>query len=213
MIQKRKSKSRFLIIGSFLIIFGLVALAGKYVYNYSLNKSDEEKVEQFFEQEKVNETKEEIEETIVEEKKEETVVSDSYDYVGVLEIPSIKFKRGFLNTNDKNNNLNKNIEVLQNSDMPDVENGLMAIAGHSGTGRIAFFQNLNKVKEKQQIYIYYKNIKYIYEVVDNYEVEKNGVISIPKDKSSSVLVLTTCSPEDDGKQVIVISKLIDKLDY
>ena len=96
--------------------------------------------------------------------------------------------------------------------MPDVDHGFMAIAGHSGSGRTAFFKNLHKLKEKDIIYIYYKNIKYTYEVIKNYEEVKDGDITVDK-SSESTLVLTTCSQTNKNNQVVVVSKLINKTVY
>ena len=209
MIKLRKNKSRFLLIGSFLILIGICTYMYKYYNNYRYEKADEDRVLEFFD--KSDDTIVSSEE-VKEEVKEESTTSN-YSYTGVLEIPSISFKRGFLKPDDINNNLNKNIEVLQNSDMPNVENGLLAIAGHSGTGRIAFFKKLHKLKVADPIYIYYENIKYKYEVVSIYEVEKNGIINVARIKEHFTLVLTTCSMSNPSKQLVVISKLIEKIEY
>jgi len=210
MIKKEKNKSRFSIIGSFLIIGATGVFLFYNIYNFYINRIEEKKAEEFINNPVVEDTPV-IEET-TEEVKEEVKQPETYNYVGVLEIPKINFKRGFLDIKDKNNNVNKNIQVLENSAMPNVNGGLLVIAGHSGSGRVAFFRNLYKLKENDQIYIYYENIKYIYQVQKYYEETKDGDISIDKN-SESTLVLTTCSQTDKNKQIIIVSKLIDKTDY
>jgi len=210
MIKKEKNKSRFSIIGSFLIIGATGVFLFYNIYNFYINRIEEKKAEEFINNPVVEDTPV-IEET-TEEVKEEVKQPETYNYVGVLEIPKINFKRGFLDIKDKNNNVNKNIQVLENSTMPNVNGGLLVIAGHSGSGRVAFFRNLYKLKENDQIYIYYENIKYIYQVQKYYEETKDGDISIDKN-SESTLVLTTCSQTDKNKQIIIVSKLIDKTDY
>ena len=210
MIKKEKNKSRFSIIGSFLIIGATSVFLFYNIYNFCINRIEEKQAEEFINNPVVEDTLV-IEET-TEEVKEEVRQPETYNYVGVLEIPKINFKRGFLDIKDKNNNVNKNIQVLENSTMPNVNGGLLVIAGHSGSGRVAFFKNLYKLKENDQIYIYYENIKYIYQVQKYYEETKDGDISIDKN-SESTLVLTTCSQTDKNKQIVIVSKLIDKTNY
>ena len=210
MIKKEKNKSRFSIIGSFLIIGATSVFLFYNIYNFYINRMEEKQAEEFINNPVVEDTPV-IEET-TEEVKEEVKQPETYNYIGVLEIPKISFKRGFLDIKDKNNNVNKNIQILENSAMPNVKGGLLVIAGHSGSGRVAFFRNLYKLKENDQIYIYYENIKYIYQVQKYYEETKDGDISIDKN-SESTLVLTTCSQTDKNKQIVIVSKLIDKTDY
>lgn len=210
MIRKEKNKSRFSIIGSFLIIGAIGVFTFYNIYNLSINNREEKQADDFINNITTNDA--DSYEEVIEDNQEEIKKEETYNYIGVLEIPTINFKRGFLEMNDRNNKVNKNIQVLENSTMPDVENGLMVIAGHSGTGRTAFFKNLYKLKEKDTINIYYKNIKYIYEVINVYEEKKDGDIAIDK-SSESTLVLTTCSQSNKNKQVVVISKLVNKLDY
>lgn len=210
MIKKEKNKSRFSIIGSFLIIGATSVFLFYNIYNFYINRIEEKQAEEFINNPVVEDTPV-IEET-TEEVKEEVKQPETYNYVGVLEIPKINFKRGFLDIKDKNNNVNKNIQVLENSVMPNVNGGLLVIAGHSGSGRVAFFRNLYKLKENDQIYIYYENTKYIYQVQKYYEETKDGDISIDKN-SESILVLTTCSQTDKNKQIVIESKLIDKTNY
>ena len=210
MIKKEKNKSRFSIIGSFLIIGATSIFLFYNIYNFYINRAEEKQAEEFINNPVVEDTP--VIEEITEEIKEEVKQPETYNYVGVLEIPKINFKRGFLDIKDKNNNVNKNIQVLENSAMPNVNGGLLVIAGHSGSGRVAFFRNLYKLKENDQIYIYYENIKYIYQVQKYYEETKDGNISIDKN-SESTLVLTTCSQTDKNKQIVIVSKLIDKTNY
>ena len=210
MIKKEKNKSRFSIIGSFLIIGATSVFLFYHIYNFYINRIEEKQAEEFINNPVVEDTP--VIEEVSEEVKEEVKQPETYNYVGVLEIPKINFKRGFLDIKDKNNNVNKNIQVLENSAMPNVNGGLLVIAGHSGSGRVAFFRNLYKLKENDQIYIYYENTKYIYQVQKYYEETKDGDISIDKN-SESTLVLTTCSQTDKNKQIVIVSKLIDKTNY
>ena len=203
-----KMKCQYKIFGISFIIIGIL-LIGVYQYRISReNKLDDEAVDIYFE--KQEEALEDItNEEIIEEKEESKESSEPlYEYIGVLEIPSINFKRGFLDMNDKNNTVSKNIQVLKDSDYPDVVNGNLIIAGHSGSGRIAFFKNLYKLSSGDESYIYYKNKKYIYKMIESYEVQKTGIVPIKNYSNKTILTLITCS-QDEEKQIVLINELVE----
>ena len=203
-----KMKCQYKIFGISFIIIGIL-LIGVYQYRISReNKLDNESVDIYFE--KQEEAVEDItNDEIIEEKEESKESSEPfYNYIGVLEIPSINFKRGFLDMNDKNNTVSKNIQVLKDSDYPDVVNGNLIIAGHSGSGRIAFFKNLYKLSSGDESYIYYKNKKYIYKMIESYEVQKTGIVPIKNYENKTILTLITCS-QDESKQIVFINELVE----
>ena len=125
--------------------------------------------------------------------------------IGVLRIPKINFKMGFYNYQSSNNNVDKNITLLNNN-LPDSKNGLMVIAAHSGNSYLGFFKNLDKLVINDIVEIYYHNKIYYYIVDDIYEEDKDGSINYQKNNQDNVLILTTCSKKKD-KQLIVVSKL------
>lgn len=201
-------KCQYKIFGISFIIIGILII-GVYQYRISReNKLDNESVDIYFEKQEqaIEDT---LNDEIKEEKEESKESSESlYNYIGVLEIPSINFKRGFLDMNDKNNTVSKNIQVLKDSDYPDVVNGNLIIAGHSGSGRIAFFKNLYKLSNGDESYIYYKNNKYIYKMIESYEVQKNGIVPIKNYENKTILTLITCS-QDEEKQIVIINELLE----
>ena len=203
-----KMKCQYKIFGISFIIIGIL-LIGVYQYRISReNKLDDEAVDIYFE--KQQEEVEDISNEETKEEKEESKESSEplYEYIGVLEIPSINFKRGFLDINDKNNTVSKNIQVLNGSEYPDVVNGNFMIAGHSGSGRIAFFKNLYKLSNGDESYIYYKNKKYIYKMIESYEVQKTGIVPIKNYENKTILTLITCS-QDESKQIVFINELVE----
>lgn len=153
------------------------------------------------------------EEILIKEYFNTTINDNSYqkinkdNYIGILEIPAINLRKGFYNIDNKNNNVNKNIQVLEKSSMPDKEHSLLAIAGHSGNGRKSFFKDLYKLSINDEIIIYYNNNEYFYKINNIYEEEKDGTIEIKKDDYSK-LVLTTCNQEDRTKQIVIEAFLI-----
>ncbi len=207
MIRKKINKSHAIIIGSFLILVGLSISLSKNIYEYHLNRQENKKIEQFFKDQIVEEKIQNgssKEDSSVENKKE---ISSS-TYIGILEIPSISFKRGFVSKNDKSNNISENIQILKESDMPDVDRGNFIIASHSGSGRIAFFKNLHCVKHNDLIYVYYNQMKYTYKVVDFYIEPKVGNIHIYRNNEKTTLTLTTCNQDKNNSQIVIISELV-----
>ena len=90
--------------------------------------------------------------------------------------------------------------------MPDKKNSIMYIAAHSGDGKIAYFNDLDKLKTNDEITIIYKNKKYIYSVKNIWEENKNGYIHINRENEKQ-LILTTCSKTKKNKQLVINSTL------
>jgi len=91
--------------------------------------------------------------------------------------------------------------------MPDVKDGNLILVAHSGTGKIAYFKNLDKLKNNDEIFIYYNNLKYIYRVFDIYDVEKTGTIKLKIYANKTILTMITCRVNTNN-QIIVVSELI-----
>lgn len=127
------------------------------------------------------------------------------DYIAVIQIPRINLERGIYNKNSKLNNVDKNIFVLNETIFPDKENSHIILAAHSGRSDVSYFKNLNKLKINDILYFYYNNKKYIYNIVDIYEVEKTGKINLHL--SYNDISLITCKGE--SKQVIYHGSLIN----
>jgi len=150
------------------------------------------------------------------EKKVETYFTESEnidtihysDITSVLEIPSIKLKQGLVDITSKDNDVNKNIEILKASKMPNIEGSTLYLAGHSGNSKIAFFNNIDKLNIGDTIYYYYDNTKYTYKIYDIYTEIKDGSISVKKENFQRI-VLTTCS-KTKGYQLVIIAKLTNK---
>ena len=166
--KKLDKKSRLLLVVGFLLfIIGVGIYAGNIYYNHYLDMQDDKQVEEFLDNEN-NDDQEAVVDENGEVQEVDNTPTSTYDYIGVLEIPSIGVKRGFLNINDKNNVVNKNIQVIEKSDMPDIKNGNLIIAAHSGSGRVSYFKNLYKLATSDTAYIHYNGVKYTYSVVSRY---------------------------------------------
>lgn len=123
---------------------------------------------------------------------------------GQLIIPKLKINNYIYPIDSPNNNVDKNITILKNSIPPNKSNSIIFIAAHSGNGPTAFFKNLNKLTINDEIIFIYQNKNYTYQVTNIFEEAKQGFINIAKNKYNQ-LVLTTCSPTNNNKQLIINS--------
>lgn len=206
-MQKRKNKKIYLVISFLLIFTGIFFLFSKYYMFSKIDKIEQKKIQNFFEniENKIDINKIEITSSKTQNKVEEN------NYIAILEIPKINLKKGLYPKNNKNNNVNKNVTILNESDMPTVERGNVILASHSGTSKQAFFKNVSKLEIEDEIYFYYGNKKYLYKIVDKYETKKNGKVNIKRDINKNTLTLITCKAFTD-KQIVVISEFINFYD-
>lgn len=130
--------------------------------------------------------------------------SEKISYAGVLEIPSIHLKRGFVSKESSQNKVNRNITILKEASMPDVENGNFILAAHSGTAAISYFKNLEKVNIGDLVYVTYRGKKYTYQIDHQYRVPKTGELNIYRDRSKRTITLITCASDNDIEQVVMI---------
>lgn len=211
-----KKEQLIKLVASFIFLIGSFMYIGRIAYNYYVELRDYNKAQEFLNigKEEVEEIKVDIdEEEIKEQPKQEEKKTSNYNYIGVLEIPKINIKRGFLNIKDKGNNVNKNLQVIKGSDMPNVKNGNLIIAAHSGNSYISYFKNLHKLSNDDVAYVYFNNIKYTYKVAGKYDAEKNGKVTIHRDNKKNTLTLITCSQTDKKKQIVYILELESEENY
>ena len=221
MLRKIKLKNSTILFIGFLLIFVGIIIG---LFDYFKEKKDkafsemnillyQSEVPENIENEKQIEEKREEQEETPPEQPEQPKEEIKYDYIGVLEVPKINVKRGFLDLNSRYNNVDYNITVINGSTFPDEENNNLIIAAHSGYCSVCFFQDLYKIDNGDSAYVYYKGIKYYYKVVDIYEVEKTGTVAIYRDSSKNTLTLITCTNNSDTKQTVYILELYDKENY
>lgn len=208
--KKRISPSVVAIIGSLLTLTGGFFISYNYIqskkvvaYDYMANV--------FYEQKEKTEDIAEpiIEENATQEVKQEEKLSETYndDYIGYLTIPKINLTKGFVDIRSKENDVEKNILVVEGSNYPDVEKGNLILAGHSGTGWKAFFNELYRMNTNDLVYVTYKNKKYTYKITNIYKQQKVGKIAIYRNYDKTTLTLVTCTNNDSATQTIYISEL------
>lgn len=217
---KRKTKNnnqregQLLIVGSFLIIIGLGIIGGKIVNNYLDKKQEQDLINDFYEQQEeyvvdVPVMEEElVEEEVVEQEEKKETTTPTINYIAVIKIPKIGLEKGLASKGSYWNNVNRNIEILSESDMPDVDKGNVILASHSGNSSISYFRKLNKLQNDDVVSIVYNGKEYKYKMVNSYEIEKNGYAHIVRNAEKSTLTLITCK-HNTNKQIVVICELVE----
>ena len=198
---KRKNKSWLIIIGSLFFLVGIIILSHNYFLNKKIERREEIAIKSFYENDNVIELENETDKSkqIINEK-------DEIKYIALIKIPKIKLERGLVEPDSYLNNVNYNLEWVDSSDMPDKENGVVIIAGHSGNSRISYFRKLDKLSINDDIIIIYKEKQYNYKIVNIYDIEKAGTAEIITNKDKTSLVLITCR-NNTSKQIVVVAEL------
>ncbi len=124
-----------------------------------------------------------------------------------LTIKSLNIDRDIYKFNSSNNTVEKNVMILKQSTLPDKDQSIVFLASHSGSSKVSYFNNLEKIKKNDEIDFYYNNYQYTYKVVSYHIVDKDGDIEVSKRREKQ-LILTTCSTKHKNKQFIVDSILV-----
>ena len=121
-----------------------------------------------------------------------------YDNYGFIEIPKINLYKKF--TNDSK--IDRGIIMISPSEYPNINNSVLILAGHSGSGPYAFFNYLYKLKIFDEIIIKYMDFSYHYKIIDISYHKKTGVLKIYKKKNQNTLILITCTNNNKYTQTV-----------
>lgn len=196
--------------GVILIISGIPLLLSNYIkekrdvvfseMNLALSEINTRDIENVEEEPAVEEPTEEVKED-----------NNNYiyeEYLGVLDIPKINFYKGFYSKTSSLNNVQFNLFVLKESDYPDVVNGNLIIAGHSGNYNNSYFNDLYKLSIDDTVTVHYQGKDYIYKITKIYNEKKTGTVRILRNRNKTSLTLITCTNGDNYHQTIYIAELI-----
>ena len=204
MLQKKLFKVIVLII--IITSIGLLSI----INNYNSIESEEELINEY-----IDETTTLISSTTTSKNtsKKTTTTHKKSEYSMILEIPKINIKKGIYDKNNRLNNVDKNITLINSSSYPDEDKGSVILASHNGNTKVSYFKRLEELSIDDISYIYYKGIKYTYKIYKYEIVDKVGSINVSKDKNSSNLVLISCKNGTDDKQIVYVARLINKEYY
>ena len=204
--ERRNSQITTAIISAILLIIGGFFLSYNYIQSKKIVAYDYMSNAFYNGEEIITITEEEQGNEPIEEEEEEGEVTN--DYIGYLTIPKINLTKGFLDKRSPENHVDKNILVVNGSNYPSTERGNFIVAGHSGTGWNAFFNDLYKLSIDDIAEVSYKGKKYTYKIVNIYTQPKVGNIAIYRDYSKTTLTLITCTNNDSTTQTIYIAELV-----
>ena len=118
--------------------------------------------------------------------------SFSYNYIGYLEIPKIRLKKGFVAKESKYNNISYNVTVSEQAN-----------------SYISYFAYLYRLQLGDIAKVTYNNQQYKYRLVKIEEQPKVGVVAIHRDNYNvRALTLITCTKDNDYTQTIYIFELV-----
>ena len=208
-LNNKIKRSHVLIIGSFFVFVGIIALSWDYLLEIRRDVYEDMRIA-MMEGPKEEEVVENVPnvETVKQEDNKENYIVDYSKYFGVLEIPKIGLKRGFYNTDSKYNNIQYNVTMVKGSQLPDAGPGNLILMAHSGDAYISYFAYLWMLEGGDHAYVTYNGRKYDYQVVDIYYIEKNGVVGIRRNKEKTTLTLVTCTKDNAFSQTVYILELV-----
>lgn len=124
-----------------------------------------------------------------------------------LDIPRINLMRKVYNINSSLNNVDKNVEILKNSNL---DKNLYFLASHSGGGNASYFDALVYLEIGDFIWINKEREKYAFVIEEVFYIQKNGYFEVSYNKEGNNLFLITCSLKYKNKQLVIKSRLIYK---
>lgn len=193
MERKNTFKSSVIVLGVLCLILALIPFIKDSIINFKTYHYQKQLLENFINNDYY---------------KVVTNENDYYNYIALLEIPKIKLKKGLVDEESKFNDINYNIKIIRSSTMPNVKNGNLILAAHSGNSKISYFKNLDKLIKDDIVKVYYRGNMYTYKTTNIYEVLKTGAVEIIRDKNKTTLTLITCDKRDHNKQIVIISELL-----
>lgn len=130
------------------------------------------------------------------------------NHIMTLMIPKLNINNKIYSKESAENNIDKNVQLMNASSMPDSINGNVILGGHSGTGKLAYFKRLDELVIGDIVILHYKGEDYSYKIVNYYIDDKDGHIVISRDLNKSSITLFTCNPNDKNNYLVIIGELV-----
>lgn len=142
--------------------------------------------------------------------------NSSFDNVEIIEkdlpimyitIEKINVRNPIYDKESINNDIDKNVIIMKEANMPTDKFGNVILGAHSGIGEYAYFKYLNFLEIGDEIIIDYKNKMYKYLIKSIYTDNKDGKIVIRRKPNKNTLTLFTCNPSDNQNYLVIIAEL------
>lgn len=204
-MELRKRNNIFIIIGILLVIVGITVYVVSFMKQLNADNEVKINIDEYLENTTVSE--------LVTFSDDEIEVRDEKETLMILEIPKISIKRNIYYQDSKYNSVEYNIQILKDSDMPDIKNGNVIFASHNGNSKVSFFKKLYKLSLNDEIILYYDGYKYIYKLSKIYDINKDGTAEIYRNNNVNCITLITCKKNIKDKQEIYIGYFDRKEEY
>lgn len=206
-------KSQLCILGSLLAIIGMFLLSANHIKKLKDDVFSKMQLSMIDNSNDIDIVVEDVPDVKEKEKKNKSVEKkekeiDYSKYTGVLEIPRISLKRGFYNVGHRYNDIEHNVTVISGSSMPDVVNGNLMLMAHSGDAYISFFAFLHRLQIGDLAYVSYNGTKYKYQIVNIYNIPKNGSLTVTRNMERTTLTMVTCTKDSETEQTVYIAEQI-----
>lgn len=126
---------------------------------------------------------------------EETKLED----FGSITINKINLSLNFYPLKDHRNNIDQNIELLH----LDLFKKNIVLVGHSGKGKLAYFNNLDKLAKKDLVSIKILDNKLLYKYSFTEKIIKSKINNLKLSKVSGNLILITCDKLEKNKFYVI----------
>lgn len=203
--MSKLSNKTIVIIAFIAIITGILLVSASYLKEKKDKAYQKISISLYEKKEKKDSTPQNMEETKEEEKNETQETPNGY--LGVLKIDKINLAQGFYDKGNPNNDVSKNITILDPSNYPDETNGNLILVSHSGSAAISYFKHLYQLEVGDIAKVEYKGKTYTYKIDNIYYETKDGNVTIYRDTSKHTLTMITCTKNDNTKQTIYIAYL------
>lgn len=204
-MELRKRNNIFIIIGILLVIVGITVYVVSFMKQLNADNEVKINIDEYLENTTVSE--------LVTSSDDEIEVRDEKETLMILEIPKISIKRNIYYQDSKYNSVEYNIQILKDSDMPDIKNGNVIFASHNGNSKVSFFKKLYKLSLNDEIILYYDGYKYIYKLSKIYDINKDGTAEIYRNNNVNCITLITCKKNIKDKQEVYIGYFDRKEEY
>ena len=194
-----------------IVAISLIIISFFIIVIHEVNENRNEKIEQQNVENYIEMPSEEINDETTEETSESgqnqnKKIQSSITYKAILEIPKISLKRGIVDATRNFNSINYAISADLKSNYPD-EMGNFILYAHSGNSGVGFFRNLDQLNLNDEIFVYYNGTKYIYNVINKYEILKTGTAKVINSKNDKYITLITCNKRRKGYQIVIEGKI------
>ena len=216
--KAKKEETLLFIVGSILLIISFLLFHYEKIVEVSNNIYTEIKTQIYKESTSKSNLNVNISVDYLEKNEDNKTQESNYtqstpNYIAYLEIDKIGLRQGLMPKESRYNNVNYHVEILSISDYPDKINGNFILAGHSGTGGVAYFRNLYKLNIGDMAKVYYQGNRYKYKIVNIYKEDKDGSINVIRDLTKTTLTLITCTKDDKTHQTVYILELVGVESY